>query len=81
MLTPDDLAARLQVSAATIYRMQADGQIPGRLVRGKLRFVWSEVVKALPRAPATRQESARMQEFGVREVRMLKQLVRLDLRR
>lgn len=52
LLTPKDVAARLQVSVQTVYREQGDGRIPGRLVRGKLRFYWPEVVKSLVPAPA-----------------------------
>ncbi len=51
LLTPRELSHKLKVSERTIYREQAEGHLPGRLVRGKLRFHWPEVVKALPRAP------------------------------
>jgi excisionase family DNA binding protein len=50
LLTPKELASRLKVSERTVYREQIDGRIPGRLVRGKLRFYWPEVLKALPAA-------------------------------
>jgi hypothetical protein len=52
LLTPKDLAARLKVSVQTVYREQRDGRMPGRLVRGKLRFFWPEVIKSLQSAPA-----------------------------
>lgn len=53
LLTPKELADRLKVSERTIKRSQLDGALPGRLVRGKLRFYWPEVVAALPRAPVS----------------------------
>lgn len=52
LLTPKELAARLKVCESTVYREQSAGLIPGRLVRGKLRFSWPEVLRALPAAPA-----------------------------
>lgn len=50
LLTPKELAGRLKVSERTVYREQRDGRIPGREVRGKLRFYWPEVLKAFPAA-------------------------------
>jgi hypothetical protein len=51
LLTPKELAARLKCSVRTAYREQREGRIPGRLVRGRLRFWWPDVVRALPPAP------------------------------
>lgn len=53
VLKPKDLAVKLGVSERTIYTMQRQGMIPGRLVRGKLRFSWPEVYAALPAAPVS----------------------------
>ncbi len=51
LLTPKQAAARLQVSESTIYREVRDGVLPGRMVRGKLRLYWPEVLRGLPAAP------------------------------
>jgi excisionase family DNA binding protein len=53
LLTPLELAHRLKVSVQTVYRERADGHLPARLVRGKMRFYWPEILKALPEAPTT----------------------------
>jgi len=77
LLTPEELAAKLKhCSVSTVYRMQADGEIPGRLVRGKLRFVYAEVLRALPVAPAANQQRRLVQQQGLDEVRLLKRLVK-----
>ena len=76
LLTPEELAKKLKhCSVSTVYRMQADGEIPGRLVRGKLRFVYAEVLRALPAAPAANQARTLRHAQGLAEVRLLKRLV------
>lgn len=75
LLTPDELAKRLKVSVRTVYREQADGKLPGRTVRGKLRFYWPDVVKALPAAPVTRMHGVGGGP-GMDLVALLKQRVR-----
>lgn len=76
LLTPKELGERLKVSERTIYREQADGRIPGVLVRGKLRFYWPEVLKALPLAPV--EQSLRLvgRLGGVDMVAMFKERAR-----
>lgn len=51
VLKPKELAVKLGVCERTIYTMQRQGTIPGRLVGGKLRFSWPEVYASLPQAP------------------------------
>lgn len=48
LLTVDDVAARLQVSRATVYRMHARGDLPGvRLGVRCLRFSPADVERCL----------------------------------
>lgn len=51
LLTAKELALKLKVCERTVKRDQRDGLIPGRMVRGLLRFSWPEVLRALPAAP------------------------------
>lgn len=78
LLTPKELAARLKVCERTIYNEQADGNIPGRLVRGKLRFYWPEVVQALPQAPVkqTKKTGAGLGRGSIDMVALLKERAR-----
>jgi hypothetical protein len=80
VLTPGELACRLKCSVRTVYREQADGVLPGRLVRGALRFYWPEVVRALPAAGGAAARVAQDRLRGVDLVTLLKQRVRLARR-
>ena len=51
LLTPQELAVRLRLSLRSVRRLVAAGAIPFRLVGTVKRFVWSEVVAALPAGP------------------------------
>lgn len=48
LLTVDEVAKQLAVSPRTVWRMLRDGQLPVRWVRESARFVWADVVAALP---------------------------------
>lgn len=64
LLTPKELAAKLKVCESTVYREQRDGRMPGRMVRGKLRFSWPEVVRSLPAAPVDVQANISRSRLG-----------------
>ncbi|MDP2383390.1 MAG: helix-turn-helix domain-containing protein [Nitrospirota bacterium] len=51
LLTPQELAVRLRLSLRSVRRLVAAGAIPFRLVGTVKRFVWAEVVSALPKGP------------------------------
>lgn len=51
LLTPHELAVRLRLSLRSVRRLVAAGRIPFRLVGTVKRFVWAEVVAALPKGP------------------------------
>lgn len=51
LLTPHELAARLRLSLRSVRRLVAAGRVPYRLVGTVKRFVWAEVVAALPKGP------------------------------
>lgn len=70
LLTPHDVAVRLQISVKSVLRLVKAGTIPARVVVGKIRLCWPEVVASLPLAPAS--ASGRASEPGV---------VALDLKR
>lgn len=59
LLTPGELRARLKISARTYARLIASRRIPYRLIGSMKRFVWSEVLAAIPQGPeaATRPTS------------------------
>lgn len=57
LLQHHELASRLKVSVRTVRRMAAAGTIPGRQVRGRVRFYWPDVVAALP--PSAPVQAAR----------------------
>lgn len=63
LLTPQELAARLRVSARSVSRLVKGGLVPARAVLGRVRFYWPEVVASLPRVPAA--ASGRASEPGV----------------
>ena len=48
LLTPHELIARLKISTRTYHRMVQAGQLPVKWVRESARFVWAEVLAALP---------------------------------
>lgn len=70
LLTPKELAAKLKVCERTVYREQREGRIPGRLVRGKLRFSWPEVLRALPAAPVEISADMRRAAMGAPDLVM-----------
>lgn len=51
LLTPQELAIRLRLSLRSVRRLVAAGAIPFRLAGTVKRFVWAEVVAALPKGP------------------------------
>lgn len=63
LLTPQELAARMKVSARSVARLVKGGLVPARAVLGRVRFYWPEVVASLPRVPAA--ASGRASEPGV----------------
>lgn len=75
LLTPQELAARMKVSARTVTRLVKGGIVPARAVLGRIRFHWPEVVASLPRVPAA--ASGRASESGVATLDLKK---RLELR-
>lgn len=66
LLTPQELAVRLRLSLRSVRRLVAAGRIPFRLVGTVKRFVWAEVVAALPAGPvATVRPSAPPKSFDM----------------
>lgn len=63
LLTPREVAERLRISEKSVLRLVRAGRIPARVVVGKLRLCWPEVVASLPLAPAS--ASGRASEPGV----------------
>lgn len=63
LLTPRDVAERLQISEKSVRRLVHAGRMPARVVVGKIRLCWPEVVASLPLAPAS--ASGRASEPGV----------------
>ena len=51
LLTAQELAVRLRMSLRSVRRLVAAGAIPFRLAGTMKRFVWAEVVEALPVGP------------------------------
>lgn len=62
LLTPRDVAERLQISEKSVRRLVQAGRMPARVV-GKMRLCWPEVVASLPLAPAS--AAGRASEPGV----------------
>lgn len=52
LLTAAELKAKLKISTTTYYRLLTAGQLPHRMLNTSRRFVWAEVVAALPKGPA-----------------------------
>ena len=66
LLTPQELAVRLRLSLRSVRRLVASGAIPFRLVGTVKRFVWAEVVSALPKGPvATVRSCAAPKSFDM----------------
>lgn len=63
LLTPREVAERLRISEKSVLRLVKAGRIPARVVVGKVRLCWPEVVASLPLAPAS--ASGRASEPGV----------------
>ncbi len=63
LLTPREVAARLKISEKSVLRLVKAGSIPARVVVGKMRLCWPEVVASLPLAPVA--ASGRASEPGV----------------
>ena len=51
LLTVAELRAKLKISSTTYYRLLGAGHLPHRLLGTSRRFVWTEVVAALPKGP------------------------------
>lgn len=47
LLTQDEVAARLKVTARTVARLQSDGVVPFILLGKSVRFYWPAVVSHL----------------------------------
>ena len=63
LLTPREVAERLRISERSVLRQVKAGKIPARVVVGKIRLCWPEVLASLPPAPAA--ASGRASEPGV----------------
>lgn len=63
LLTPREVAARLRISERSVLRQVRAGRMPARVVVGKMRLCWPEVVASLPLAPVA--ASGRASEPGV----------------
>lgn len=72
LLTPREVAERLRISEKSVLRLVRAGRIPARVVVGKIRLCWPEVVASLPLAPAS--ASGRASEPGVVALDVLKRL-------
>lgn len=72
LLTPREVAERLRISEKSVLRLVKAGRIPARVVVGKLRLCWPEVVASLPLAPAS--TSGRASEPGVVALDLTKRL-------
>jgi len=51
LLTVAELRAKLKISSTTYYRLLGAGHLPHRLLGTSRRFVWTEVLAALPKGP------------------------------
>ena len=71
LLTPREVAERLKISEKSVRRLVQSGRMPARVVVGKIRLSWPEVVASLPLAPAA---SGRASEPGVVTLDVLKRL-------
>lgn len=72
LLTPREVAERLRISEKSVLRLVKAGRIPARVVVGKIRLSWLEVVASLPLAPAS--ASGRASEPGVVALDLTKRL-------
>lgn len=72
LLTPREVAERLKISEKSVLRLVKAGRMPARVVVGKVRLCWSEVVASLPLAPVA--ASGRASEPGVVTLDVLKRL-------
>lgn len=72
LLTPREVAERLKISEKSVRRLVQAGRIPARVVVGKIRLCWSEVVASLPLAPVA--ASGRASEPGVVTLDVTKRL-------
>lgn len=63
LLEPKDVAVRLKISVKSVVRLVKAGTIPARVVVGKFRFFWPEVLASLPLDPAS--ASGRASDPGV----------------
>ena len=50
-LTPAELKAKLKISTGTYTRLMGQGRLPFRRVASRKRFVWNDVIAALPIGP------------------------------
>lgn len=63
LMTPAEVAKWLRISERSVIRLVRAGKIPARVVVGKMRLSWPEVVASLPLAPVA--ASGRASEPGV----------------
>lgn len=63
LLTTEEVAERLKISEKSVRRLVQAGRMPARVVVGKIRLCWPEVVASLPLAPVA--ASGRSSEPGV----------------
>lgn len=54
LLTPAEVKARLKISTSTYTRLVSSGRMPFKRIGSMKRFVWADVLAALPKGPEQR---------------------------